>query len=194
VVQLETEQFPLVLLDLGGSDRTPDEVRATFAGFHPIHRRARAEGKRWALVAVTRSPPNAVERKILAEEANKFPREDQALIAVMVLVIPDGIIRSVVTALTWMLRVATPLAAAPTPTAAVDVAIERLRAIGLDVPQTEIAQAKRWLYATNPWPSWASRAVGRDRDEQLARPRSAGEDCGSARRGGSRSCTAADGT
>ena len=145
MVQLETKHFPLVLLDLGGSDRTPDEVRGMFAGFHPIHRRARAEGKRWALVAVTQSPPNAVERKILAEEANKFPKEDQALIAVMVLVIPDSIIRSVVTALSWMMRVTTPLVAAPTSSAAVDVAVERLRAIGLDVPQPEVAQAKRWF-------------------------------------------------
>ena len=145
MVELEAKHFPLVLLDLGGSGRTPDELRNVFAGFQEVNRRARAEARRWVLVAVTESPPNAVERKIIADESNKFSKEDHALTVAAVLVIPNGIIRSVVTAISWMLRAMAPLAAAPTTSTAVDMAVARLRSIGLDVPQQQADQAKRWF-------------------------------------------------
>jgi hypothetical protein len=130
---------------LGGSDRTPDEFRQAFAHFHDANRRARAEGKRWVLVAVTESPPNAIERKVIAEESNKFSPEDQKLCAASVLVIPNSIIRSVVTALGWMMQTMSPLVPAPTTAAAVDVAVERLRAIGIDCTAEEAGHAKRWF-------------------------------------------------
>jgi hypothetical protein len=145
VVRLEVGHFPLVLLDLGDSERTPDEFREAFAHFHEANRRAKAEGKRWVLVAVTDSPPNAIERKIIAEESNKFSPEDQRLCAASVLVIPNSIIRSVVTALSWMMQNMSPLVPAPTTAAAVDVAVERLRAIGIDCTVEEAGHAKRWF-------------------------------------------------
>jgi hypothetical protein len=145
VVRFETKHFPMVLLDLGDSDREPDEFRGAFAHFHEVNRRSRAEAKRWVLIAVTDSPPNAVERKIIAEESNKFSREDQKLCAASVLVIPNGIIRSLVTALGWMIPNMAPLAPAPTTAAAVDVAVERLRAIGIEYPKDEAHYAKRWF-------------------------------------------------
>jgi hypothetical protein len=145
VVRLETAHFPLVLLDLGGSERAPDEFREAFAQFHEANRRARAEGRRWVLVAVTESPPNAIERKIIAEESNKFSPEDQRLCAASVLVIPNSIIRSVVTALSWMIPTMAPLVPAPTTAAAVDVAVERLRAIGIDCTAEEAGHARRWF-------------------------------------------------
>jgi hypothetical protein len=145
VVRLEVGHFPLVLLDLGGSERTPDEFREAFAHFHEANRRAKAEGKRWVLVAVTDGPPNAVERKIIAEESNKFSPADQKLCAASVLVIPNSIIRSVVTALSWMIASMAPLVPAPTTAAAVDVAVERLRAIGVHCSAEEAGLAKRWF-------------------------------------------------
>jgi hypothetical protein len=145
VVRLEVGHFPLVLLDLGGSERTPDEFREAFAQFHDVNRRARAEGKRWILVAVTESPPNAIERKIIAEESNKFSPDDQKLCAASVLVIPNGIIRSVVTALGWMIHTMSPLVPAPTTAAAVDVAVERLRTLGIDCSAEEAGHARRWF-------------------------------------------------
>lgn len=145
MIQLEATHFPLVLLDLGGVGRAPEELRGTFAGFHEVNRRAKAEGKRWVLIAVTESPPNAVERKIIAEESNKFTAADHALTVVAVLVIPNGIIRSVMTALGWLMPKMAPVAAAPTTSAAVDVAVERLRAIGLDCSPEEVGRAKHWF-------------------------------------------------
>jgi hypothetical protein len=116
-----------------------------FAGFHEVNRRARGEGKRWSLVGKTECPPNAIERKVIAEESNKISRQDLTLNVASVLVIPNGIVRAVVTGLSWMIPHMAPVAAAPTPSAAVDVAVERLRAVGLDVSQLEVVQAKRWF-------------------------------------------------
>lgn len=145
MVELEAKHFPLVLLDLGGSERTPEELRSVFVGFQEVNRLARAERKRWVLVATTDSPPNAVERKIIAEESNKFSKEDHALTLTSVLVIPNGIIRSVVTAISWMLRSTAPIAAAPTISAAVDLAVDRLRSNGFALPQLQAEHAKRWF-------------------------------------------------
>jgi hypothetical protein len=157
VVRFEAKHFPLVLLDLGDSDRAPAEFREAFARFHDVNRRARAETRRWALVAVTDTPPSAVERKVIAEESNKFDRDDQKLCAASVLVIPNGIIRSLVTALSWMIPNLAPLVPAPTTGAAVDVAVERLRVIGVDCPKEDSYAAKRWFQRSD---STRKRAAG----------------------------------
>jgi hypothetical protein len=144
VVEFEAKYFPLVLLDLGGSDRNPEELRGAFARFHEVNARAKAEGTRWVLVAVTDTPPSAIERKVIAEESNKFSKEDHALTVAAVLVIPNGIIRAMVTAIGWMTRTA-PMAAAPTTSDAVDLAVERLRGFGLDCAQQQADGAKGWF-------------------------------------------------
>jgi hypothetical protein len=161
VVRLEIGHFPLVLLDLGGSERTPDEFREAFTQFHDANRRARAEGKRWVLVAVTESPPNAIERKIIAEESNKFSQDDQKLCAASVLVIPNSIIRSVVTALSWMIPTMSPLVPAPTTAAAVDVAVERLRALGIDCTAEEAGHARRWFHQNESMTNLRASAGGK---------------------------------
>jgi hypothetical protein len=145
VIAFEAKHFPLVLLDLGSSERKPDELREVFVRFREVNQRATAEGKRWALVAVTDSPPNAIERKVISEESSKFSAAEHALTLAAVLVIPNGVIRAVVTALTWMIPKMAPLASAPTTSAAVDLAVERLRGIGVDCPAELTGPAKRWF-------------------------------------------------
>jgi hypothetical protein len=145
MILLEAKHFPLVLLDLGGPGRTPDDLRGVFAGFREVNGRASVERKRWALIAVTDTPPNAIERKIISDESNKFSPAEHALTVTAVLVIPNGIIRSVITALGWMIPKMAPLSSAATTGAAVDVAVERLRAIGLDCKREDVDQAKRWF-------------------------------------------------
>jgi hypothetical protein len=145
MVQLEAKHFPLVLLDLGGTGRTPDDLRGVFASFRAVNDRATTERRRWALIAVTDTPPNAIERKVISDESNKFSPAEHALTVAAVLVIPNGIIRSVITALSWMIPKMAPLASAPTTSAAVDLAVDRLRAIGLDCAPGNVDQAKRWF-------------------------------------------------
>jgi hypothetical protein len=110
-----------------------------------VNRRASAERKRWALIAATDTPPNAIERKVISDESNKFSPAEHALTVAAVLVIPNGIIRSVITALSWMIPKMAPLASAATTGAAVDFAVERLRAVGLDCKREDVDQAKRWF-------------------------------------------------
>jgi hypothetical protein len=160
VISLEAKHFPLVLLDLGGSERTPDELRGVFAGFREVNKRATAEGKRWVLVAVTDSPPNALERKIISEESGKYSAADHALTLAAVLVIPNSVIRAVVTALTWMMPKMAPLASAATTSAAVDVAVERLRGIGIDCPAELSEPAKQWFRRNESTPRLRKAAGG----------------------------------
>jgi hypothetical protein len=145
VVQLEAKYFPLVLLYLGGSGRTPEELRGALARFREVHQRAWTEGRRWILVAATDTLPDAVERKIIAEESNKFAKHDVAGCVATVLVISNSLIRSLVTAISWMTRNISPFAVAPTSSEAVDVAVERLRAAGIDCSPQEAQQARRWF-------------------------------------------------
>jgi hypothetical protein len=160
MVHLEAKHFPLVLLDLGGDGRTPDDLRGVFASFREVNGRAAAERKRWALIAVTDTPPNAVERKVISDESNKFSPAEHALTVAAVLVIPNGIIRSVITALGWMIPKMAPLASAPTTSAAVDLAVERLRAIGLDCQPRDVDQAKRWFLRNESAPKLRIAAGG----------------------------------
>ncbi len=145
MIALEAGHFPLVLLDMGGAGRKPEEVRGMFAVFHEAKRRAMAEKVRWTLVAVTEDVPNALERKIIAEESKKFSPSDIEYCAASVLVIPNGIVRAAMTALSWMNTRMAPLAAAPTTSAAVDIAVERLRVVGTFCPELEAIRAKQWF-------------------------------------------------
>ncbi len=134
-----------MLLDLGGADRKPDELRGVFASFREVNRRAADEGARWALIAATDAPPNAGERKVISDESNTFTPEEHALTVAAVLVIPNGMIRAAITALGWMIPKMAPLVPAPTTSAAVDIAVERLRAIGLRCASDDVEQSKRWF-------------------------------------------------
>ena len=145
MIELEAGTFPLVLLDMGRAGRKPEEVRGMFFFFHDAKRRAIAEKVHWVLVAVTADVPHAVERKIIAEESNTFSASDLEYCAASVLVIPNGIVRAAMTALSWMNTKMAPLAAAPTTSAAVDIAVERLRAVGTFCPNLVAVRAKQWF-------------------------------------------------
>ncbi len=144
VIELHAAHFPLLLLDLGGAGRTREDFHAAFAGFHEANRRARETGKRWVLIAATEKAPDAVERRIIAEEAKRFPPPDRTLCAVTVLVIPNAVIRSIVTAVGWLVQLGS-VAAAPTTSAAVDLAIEHLRKLGYDCPKDTAESASQWF-------------------------------------------------
>jgi hypothetical protein len=146
VVQLEDAHFPLVLLDLGRAERSPEEVRAIFDGFHTIRRRCIAERVRWILVATAEDMPTAVERKILVDESNKLTRAEHELCVACVAAIPNGFVRGIITLLGWMVPNVRPVAAAPTTDLAVDMAVDRLREVGIEVPLEQAARAADWFH------------------------------------------------
>jgi hypothetical protein len=145
-VQLEVAYFPLVLLDLGRAERTPDEVRGIFDAFGTIRRRCVDESVRWVLVATTEDMPSAVERKILIDESNKLTRPEHELCVACVAVIPNGFVRGIITVLGWMVPNVSPLAAAPTTDAAIEIAVDRLRDAGIDVPGSHASEAAGWFH------------------------------------------------
>jgi hypothetical protein len=146
VVQLEVAYFPLVLLDLGRAERTLDEVRAIFDGFRTIRRRCVDESTRWVLVATSEAMPNAVELKILVDESNKLTPAEHDLCVACVAAVPNGFVRGIITLLGWMVPNVSPLAAAPTTDAAVEMAVDRLRDAGIDVPGSHASQAAEWFH------------------------------------------------
>jgi hypothetical protein len=146
VVELEVAHFPLVLLDMGRAERSPEEVRAIFDAFHTIRGRCLAERARWILVATTEDMPTAVERKILVDESNKLTRPEHELCVGCVAVIPNGFVRGIITLLGWMVPNVSPVTAAPTTDAAIDMAVDRLRDAGIAVPLEQAARAADWFH------------------------------------------------
>jgi hypothetical protein len=153
VIAIDIEHFPLVLLDLGHAGRTPEEFRGMFAAFRDANQRAVKENGRYVLVAVTEAAPIAAERRIIVDESNRFSAAEYKLVAGVVLVIQNSIVRGAVTALGWMIPHIPPLEAAPTTGAAVKVAVARLEAQGVAYPPELAQSASRWFEQRRPSPA-----------------------------------------
>jgi hypothetical protein len=145
-IALQLELFPLVLVDMGGPERTLDDVRAMFEGFRAVRQRCVAERIRWVLVASSKEMPTAVERKILVDESNKLTPAEHKLCVACVAVIPHGFVRGVITALSWMIPNVSPIVAAATTDAAVDIAVDRLQRAGIDIPSEAVVRAADWFH------------------------------------------------
>jgi hypothetical protein len=144
VIAIDVQHFPLVLLDMGRSRRTPEDLRGMFDAFREANARTASDGRRWVLVAVTEEVPSAVERKTIIEESNKFSAKERECSAGSVLVISNAIVRAAVTALTWMIPNLS-FMAAPTTDVAVQLAVERLRALHIDHPEDLAGRAAQWF-------------------------------------------------
>jgi hypothetical protein len=144
-IALELSCFPLLLLEMRAR-RTPDDLRAMFDGFRAANRRALAEKVRWVLVATTGSAPTASERRSIIDEANKFSRREHEICQAAVLVIPNDFVRGFVTLFSWMIPNLSPLLAAATTDAAVELAVARLRKIGAQYPPELARRAAEWFH------------------------------------------------
>src|SRR5262249_114092 len=103
---------------------------------------------RWVLVATTQTVPNAVERRTIIEESNKFSRSENELCAASILVIPNGFVRGVITLFSWMIPNVSPLSAAPTPDAPVRLAVKRRRELGVEYRAERAARAALWFHGS----------------------------------------------
>lgn len=144
-IALDVTHFPLVLLDMGRVGRPPDDLHAMFESFRAIRQRCAAERTRWILVATAEDMPTAVERKILIEESNKLSRAEHELCAACVAVISNGFVRGMITLLGWMIPNVSPLVAAPNTDAAVEMAVDRIRKLGIPYPAELGERAARWF-------------------------------------------------
>jgi hypothetical protein len=146
MIAFNADEYPLVLLDMGGSDRTVDDVRRMIASFGMVNERARRSKTRYVVIGRTQQHPTAQERRAIAEEANRFSAEDRALCDAAVIVVPNSVLRGVMTALGWLMpSFGAIIELAPSTDRAVDQALARLRAMGLEADVEKGRRASRWF-------------------------------------------------
>jgi hypothetical protein len=140
--------FPIVLLDLGGGDRTEADFRAMFEALHQANLRAEREKTRYALVAITSKNTNAAERKLIAAYANKVSRAERRNTLVSVCVISNSFIHGSLTALGWLIPELLPtIVPAASSDAAVEIAESYLSKHGVPHDRGDADLAARWLSA-----------------------------------------------
>jgi hypothetical protein len=146
MIAFSMDEYPLVLLDMGGADRTTGDIRRLFAGFQTVNNRARSTNSRYVIIGMTRLTPTAQERRVIAEEANRFSPADRALCACAVIVVQNGLVRGVMTALGWLMpSFRTIIELAPNSGRAVDIAANRLHALGTPISAQQVGRVKQWF-------------------------------------------------
>jgi hypothetical protein len=146
MIAFSMDEYPLVLLDMGGSDRSVDDVRRLIAGFGTVNARARQTKTRYVVVGRTQQHPTAQERRAIAEEANRFSAEDRALCETAVIVVPNSVIRGVMTALGWLMpSFGAIIELSPSTDRAVEQALARMRAMGQEADVEKGRRAVRWF-------------------------------------------------
>jgi hypothetical protein len=146
MIAFSMDEYPLVLFDMGGADRTATEIRDAFAGFRNVNNRARGTNSRYVIIAMTRLTPTAQERRVIAEEANRFSPADRALCACAVIIVQNGLVRGVMTALGWMMpSFRSIIELAPSTGRAVELAASRLQALGTPMSEEQIRRAQKWF-------------------------------------------------
>jgi hypothetical protein len=154
MIAFSMDEYPLVLLDMGGADRTTDDIRALFAGFHSVNHRARGTQSRYVIIGMTRLTPTAQERRVIAEEANRFSPSDRALCAGAIIVVQNSLVRGVMTALGWLMpSFRSIIELAPNTGRAVEIAAGRLRAMGTPLSDAQVARVNKWFGETSHAPS-----------------------------------------
>jgi hypothetical protein len=141
---VHSEYFPLVLLDLGATDRGEDDFRGMFAALHEANVRAMRE-KTWTVLIVSSSKvPSAGERKIIAEFSNRVPVEERRKL-VAIGIISNPLLRGTITAFQWLIPGLPSLLAAADADDAVGIAARVLTKQGIDFDQANVALAAKWL-------------------------------------------------
>jgi hypothetical protein len=158
-IHVTSEYFPLVLLDLGATDRSEEEFRGMFAALHEANVRAMRE-KTWTVLIVS-SPkvPSAGERKIIAELSNRVPIEERRKL-VAIGIISNPLLRGTITAFHWLIPGLPSLLAAADADEAVGMAAKVLTKRAIDFDEANVDRAARWLkgrVASDPTATRASR-------------------------------------
>jgi hypothetical protein len=149
MIAFSAEDYPLVLLNMGGADRTEDDLRRMFASFHGVNAHARTSKTRYVVVAMTRQSPNAQERRIIADEANRFSAQDRALCSTAILIVQSSLVRGVVTALGWLMpSFGSIIEVAPDAGRAIELASVRLKAQGALLEGERARRVARWFGAS----------------------------------------------
>ncbi len=146
-IAMVDDHFPIVLLDMGSSGRTEDEFRKFFETSRAIRQRATREKTRYVSIVMTEALLDARERKLIAEYSNSLPAEHMAGYIGCVLIIPNGVLRGIITALTWVIPRLPPLAGVRTAEEAVQTATDMLKKSQIRYTDDQARGAAMWLRA-----------------------------------------------
>jgi hypothetical protein len=145
MIRIHTDCYPFVLLHLGAAPRSADALRLAFGEIHEINVRAQRTGTRHVIIAMAHDYPNAGERKLIAECSNGLAPWEIALCVMSVVVIPNGLMRGALTALSWLIPNMAPLDSAATSDRAIELAGRHLRKHGIAYDRGDADAAARWL-------------------------------------------------
>jgi hypothetical protein len=146
-IAMADDHFPFVLLDMGRSGRTDEDFERFFATSKVIRERAKREKTRYVMIAMSQALLDARERKLVADYARTLPPEHTAGYVGCVLILPNGVMRGIITALTWLIPRLPPLAAVRAPDEAVRAAADLLRKHDIAYSPEQAAGAAKWLHA-----------------------------------------------
>jgi hypothetical protein len=148
MIAVSLDYYPFVLLDLGGPDRNEEDFRRMFAALHAANERALRAKSRHVLVGVAQASPSARERQLIARLSNQVPPAERACFVASVLVVPNAMLRGVLTALGWLVPGLPAFVCVETRAEAVPAAAQCLRKHSIDFNAGDMHLASRWMTRT----------------------------------------------
>jgi len=170
VLALNVDEYPLILQkDVGTTRHTEDEILRMYATFRDLNARAHVSQTRYVVVSMSLRIPDARERQILADEANRLAATDGIYCEKAIAVVESALQRGLITALGWLMpRFGSLIEVAPTIERAVDLGAERLGAIGIKVNADQKQRALRWFATVETGTKTARLASGGDPGRRTA--------------------------
>jgi hypothetical protein len=147
MITVQSDHFPVALIDMGRTPRTEQDFVVLFAHFDRIAKRAAAEKTRYLIMATTQDSMTAQERRMLAVHANRLPKETMSLCIAAICVLPrqTAILKGVLIALSWLIPVVPQLMPVATVEEGTAVLRTLLRKHNLVVSNERVANCEKWM-------------------------------------------------
>ncbi len=147
MITVSIDHFPFVLLDMGATPRTEQDILSLFTAFDEVAKRAERDATRYVILATTRDTMSAGERQMLAKNANRISRKTMDLCLAGICIFPRStrLLRGVLTALSWLIPVVPPLLSVTTVKEGNDLAQAVLRKHSVRFPAEGPVACARWL-------------------------------------------------
>jgi len=130
-IAVDTRLWPLLLITFRGSPEDADWERM-FASYEECYRRAEPFHIINDGVGI-RSTPSPRQRQLVATKAREHEAMSKAWVVGSATVVPNAVLRGIVTAITWLAPPVYALSLCATLPEAVDIAFGRLRARGIPI-------------------------------------------------------------
>jgi hypothetical protein len=147
MITVQSDHFPIALIDMGRSPRTDEDFATFFTQIDLVSKRATAHRTRYVIVATTQDTMSARERRMLSTHANRVSKDTMRLCIAAICVLPrqNALLRGVLVALSWLIPIVPPL----TPVATVEEGIEVLKSLlrkhHFAVAPEKVAACQRWM-------------------------------------------------